>query len=82
MGRGGGPESPVVVVSGIIGFCIRVGLTRLDLPPVPLRMCMLVLWSKLCLLRVLILVGGSIPVVLWVRVMERGQSMICRCPLK
>ena len=53
-------ESPVVVVevSGTLGFFLLVGSSRLYIPPVPLRMFGVVVWSIIFLLQVMSLVDG------------------------
>ena len=71
---------PVVEVSGLIGFLIGIVSNRLDLPPVPMMMCRMVVWSIPHPLKVMRLVGGSEPVFLGGKVLERGLSMRYRCP--
>ena len=58
--------SPVVELSGALGCRLVVGLNMLVLPPVPHRMCRVVVWSIPCLLWVHSLVGSSVPTLLWV----------------
>ena len=52
----------------------------LGLTSVTLRMCMEVVWIRLCTSPVHSLEGGSGPAFLGGRVLGQGRSMIFRCP--
>ena len=65
---------------GALWCYIVVVLDRFGIPPVPWRICRVVVWSILCLLQVRILVEGRGPVFLGGRDMYQGRSMSRRWP--